>query len=512
MRRRPPVTLLVLIALSLLTLCLRPAEGRVKQRRGDVRPVRPYLVVGTGQQQCYDERGVIPVPGPGQAFHGQDAQHPGPGASYALGSGGRTVIDRNTGLTWQRSADTNGDGRLDSRDKLTFEQARTLPARLNAARFGGFNDWRLPNIKELYSLFDARGTDPSGPEMASSSGLRPFLDTKFFRFAYGDPSSVGMGGGPGGNERLIDAQYASSTQYTGWSAQGRGKVFGVNFADGRIKGYDLLGRNGEAKTFFVLCVRGNPQYGKNSFHDNGDGTVSDRATGLTWAKADSGAVLNWQQALAWVQQQNARKHLGHGDWRLPNIKELQSIVDYSRAPDATGSAAIDPVFSCTRIANEGGQPDFPYYWSSTTHANARGGNAAMYVAFGRALGWMTPSGGGPGHGHGMMGGPWLGMMGGGGFSGPPSGPGYGGPERMPGKPGGPPPGGIMPGRPVGTGALGPGAGVGSVEYRLLDIHGAGAQRSDPKAGNAADFPHGRGPQGDVLRIENYVRLVRGPGS
>ena len=70
----------------------------------------------------------------------------------------------------------------------------------------------------------------------------------------------------------------------------------------------------------------------------------------------------------------------------------------------------------------------------------------------------------------------------------------------------------MPGRPVGTGALGPGAGVGSVEYRLLDIHGAGAQRSDPKAGNAADFPHGRGPQGDVLRIENYVRLVRGPGS
>jgi hypothetical protein len=42
----------------------------------------------------------------------------------------------------------------------------------------------------------------------------------------------------------------------------------------------------------------------------------------------------------------------------------------------------------------------------------------------------------------------------------------------------------------------------------LDVHGAGAQRSDPKAGNPADFPKGRGPQGDAIRIYNYVRLVR----
>ena len=51
--------------------------------------------------------------------------------------------------------------------------------------------------------------------------------------------------------------------------------------------------------------------------------------------------------------------------------------------------------------------------------------------------------------------------------------------------------------------------LGFGEYLLLDVHGAGAQRSDPKTGNPADFPHGRGPQGDVIRINNYVRLVRG---
>jgi len=48
----------------------------------------------------------------------------------------------------------------------------------------------------------------------------------------------------------------------------------------------------------------------------------------------------------------------------------------------------------------------------------------------------------------------------------------------------------------------------AMELKLLDVHGAGAQRSDPKIGNPADYPHGRGPQGDVVRIKNLVRLVR----
>ena len=47
------------------------------------------------------------------------------------------------------------------------------------------------------------------------------------------------------------------------------------------------------------------------------------------------------------------------------------------------------------------------------------------------------------------------------------------------------------------------------ERELLDVHGAGSQRSDPKVGDASRFPYGRGPQGDVIRIENYVRCVRG---
>jgi len=56
---------------------------------------------------------------------------------------------------------------------------------------------------------------------------------------------------------------------------------------------------------------------------------------------------------------------------------------------------------------------------------------------------------------------------------------------------------FSPGRPASGGGAG-----------LTDVHGAGCQRSDPKSGSAADFPKGRGPQGDVVRIYNFVRLVR----
>ena len=380
----------------------------------------PYAVADTGQTKCYDATTEIACPSAGQAFSGQDAQVQGNQPSYTLSSDGMTVYDNVTGLTWQRSPDTNGDGSIKASDKLTWSQAQARPAALNAARYGGYSDWRLPTIKELYSLIDLRGTDPS-VSGTDTSGLTPFINTVYFQFAYGDTSA---------GERVIDSQYASSTLYVG----NTGLLFGVNFADGRIKGYGLT-LNGAAKTFFVICVRGNTSYGANSFVANGDQTVTDNATGLMWSKADSGAGMNWESALAWVQTQNAANYLGHNDWRLPNVKELQGIVDYTRSPATTGSAAINVIFNATAITNEAGQSDYPFYWAGTTHASADGsGTAGAYVAFGRALGYMN--------------GAWV------------------------------------------------------------DVHGAGAQRSDPKSGDPADWPTGNGPQGDAIRINNYVRLVR----
>jgi hypothetical protein len=405
------------------SLCWAQAEPR-----GEL--TLPYCVVDTGQTSIFSDQGqLLKTPKPSEPFFGQDAQYQGPAPKYTRSADGLTVDDRNTGLIWQRSPEVNGDGVLNPNDKLTWAQAQSRPAALNAARFGGYSDWRLPTIKELYSLIGFQGVDPS-PFAADAASLTPFIDTKYFEFVYGDTRF---------GERVIDSQYASSTVYVHEARRGATKLFGVNFADGRIKGYGMLMPGGGEKPFYVLCVRGNQGYGKNLFKDNGDGTIADEATGLTWAKDDSRKGLNWEDALAWTQARNQENYLGHNDWRLPNAKELQSIVDYTRCPDTTHSAAIDPVFTCTRIANEAGQEDFPCYWTGTTHGTSSG-RTAVYISFGRSLGYMF--------------GQWR------------------------------------------------------------DVHGAGSQRSDPKSGDPANFPQGRGPQGDAIRIHNFVRLVRSidPGS
>jgi len=385
-------------------------------------------VVDTGQDRCFDSAGEMACPPAGSLFYGQDAQHAGRRLSYAVHGDG-TVTDLNTGLMWTQSPDLNGDGRIDYDDKLTFADAL---AHAGEVRVGGYDDWRLPTIHELYSLMDFRGVDISGPPGSWSDTRRPFLDTDAFDFGYGDTSA---------GEREIDAQFATSTLYTSTTMDGNTTMFGVNFADGRIKGYPAgsLGAGPGLKGYYVLFVRGGEGYGQGDFADHGDGTVTDRATGLMWSKDDSGRGMDWPEALAWVQDRNAEAYLGHDDWRLPNAKELQGLVDYTRSPDATGSAAIDPVFAVTAIVNEAGQTDYPMFWTSTTHATTSGdpGAYAAYIAFGRAMGY---------------------------FNG-----------------------------------------------RWQDVHGAGAQRSDPKVGDAGDWPRGHGPQGDAIRIDNFVRLVRDAG-
>ena len=196
---------------------------------------------------------------PGNAFFGQDAFYQGFQPSYR-DHGDGTVSDLNTGLMWQKG--------FESGDKLTFREAH---AAARSSRLGGHDDWRLPTIKELYSLIDFNGNSRARPPV-------PYINTRFFEFRFGDEAA---------RERLIDAQYMSCTEYVGRTMRGNATVFGVNFADGRIKGYPRdIGPRGPMRQF-VRLVRGNPAYGKNQFVDDHDGTVSDLATGLMWAKDDS---------------------------------------------------------------------------------------------------------------------------------------------------------------------------------------------------------------------------------
>src|SRR3990172_11418815 len=330
-----------------------------------------YVVVDTGQTTFYDNSKTISIPQPGEPFFGQDAQYNGTQHSYQ-NNGDGTVTDLVTGLMWQKSPDTNGDGVINYSDKMFFDDAKAYAASFHLA---GYNDWRLPTIKELYSLIMFSGAE-ANPDATSTAGLVPFIDTNYFNFAYGDLSS---------GERIIDAQYATSTIYVSTTMTGDRTLFGVNFADGRIKGYPADRSIG--KKYYVLYVRGNTAYGTNAYVDNGDGTITDNATGLIWMKNDNGATFSWENALSYAE---GLEYAGYTDWRLPNAKELQSIVDYARSPATTSSAAIDPLFNCTQITNEAGQTDCPYYWSGTAFSSLTptNGTWAVYLSFGRAMGYM----------------------------------------------------------------------------------------------------------------------------
>ena len=88
------------------------------------------------------------------------------------------------------------------------------------------------------------------------------------------------------------------------------------------------------------------------YTDNEDGTVTDNVTGLIWPQTNDDTTRNWEAALSYCE---GLVFADVSDWRLPNIRELESIVDI-----ALENPAIDSPFSGT---------DSSYYWSSTTYVS-----------------------------------------------------------------------------------------------------------------------------------------------
>lgn len=117
----------------------------------------------------------------------------------------------------------------------------------------------------------------------------------------------------------------------------------------------------------------------SNFTDNGDGTVTDTTTGLTWMRCSEGqtwdqasglcagtaATYTWQGALQLAQSIDSNGgYAGHSDWRVPNIKELNSIVE-TQCTDPAINTSIFPV-----------TPSSGTYWSSSPYGKIAG-NAWM---------------------------------------------------------------------------------------------------------------------------------------
>ncbi len=306
-----------------------------------------FTLTDTGQDVFYDEEGnEISTPGESDDYYGQDAQYTGVEPSFE-DNGDGTVTDLNTGLMWQQTPDFERHNYYDAFDYV------------DELEIGGYTDWRLPTIKELYSIIYSNGSlDPD-----DTDNSQPYLYDEYFDFEYVEGMSYA-------------GQYWSSTLYVKGALQNTSieGAFGFNFADGHIKSYEtglyFDGSEGvDDPGCFVRAVRGEENvYGVNDFVNNGDGTVTDNATGLMWQQEDDGNSYDWKAALAYAASSELA---GYTDWRVPNTKELQSIVDY----DKTTFPAIDEdYFVCTDTDS--------WFWSSTTQGDYK--YTACYLAFGKA--------------------------------------------------------------------------------------------------------------------------------
>jgi Protein of unknown function (DUF1566) len=137
-------------------------------------------------------------------------------------------------------------------------------------------------------------------------------------------------------------------------------------------------------TLLALSLVTMAQLACAGFSDNSDGTVTDLSSKLMWQQctAPAGgtncatgtpATYYWDNALAYC---NGLVLAGYIDWRLPNIKELHSIVDATKTSDPTISTTYFPATPAS---------DF---WSSTTFSGTTG--YAWYVPFSIGLTMTSP--------------------------------------------------------------------------------------------------------------------------
>lgn len=154
----------------------------------------------------------------------------------------------------------------------------------------------------------------------------------------------------------IDTGYFPNT-VTGWYWSGVESKFTLTSGRFRVVSF-YYGEDGlsydASRVRLVRSGTGiNPNIAESTptsrFTFNGGGVVTDNITGLMWKRclegcafSDSGTpdnylddtctgvgtAMNWQAALNWAQTANGMGDSGHNDWRVPNLKELKSIVDY----------------------------------------------------------------------------------------------------------------------------------------------------------------------------------------
>lgn len=333
----------------------------------------PAQLPGTGQTGCYDEDGnTIACANTGLDGDIQ-AGIPLPNPRLTDNNDG-TLTDNLTGLIWLKNPSsfiywlygpTNDNG-------VTWLKALALANQLSSGSCCGLNDgskagdWRLPNINELKSLLDYTVSLPT---------LSPYIFSYLCPgFVFCDPgnywSSTPALTNATGQRWVVALGDGSTTSDDGYySTQW---VWPVR--DGSGKRSIHLPKTGVTSSFGDRddgALQKGVAWPNNRFTKNGNGTVTDNLTGLIWLK-DAGCfagpyVDGYKIGMIWTDAIAAANRLANkdcglsdgskaGDWRLPNVNELQSLIDYSQVYPAL---PMDQPFTDVWWDN---------YWSSTSYA------------------------------------------------------------------------------------------------------------------------------------------------
>jgi len=304
-------------------------------------PNRRKTIVGclrTGQITCHDTNGhLIDCTGSGQdAAFRKGVSWP----SQRFEVRDHTVTDQLTGLVWAKNANM-------AEFPLTWKEAIGYVAAMNRDHAFGFSDWRLPNRRELRSLMSHQTRKPALPEG------HPFTD--LFSGWYWTSTTAAVNTAFAWYIHMEGARmfYGHKEQFfMVWPVRGKGN--NILPATGQTECYDATGErisctgSGQDGAFRWGSPWPEPRF------EAAESGFLDRLTNLCWhGSADlSGRLSTWEEAFEAVTDLN-RGHGGTAPWRLPNINELESLVDCG-----THSPAL-PHGHPFRDVREG-------YWSSTT--------------------------------------------------------------------------------------------------------------------------------------------------
>ncbi len=318
----------------------------------------------TGQTKCYDTSGTeIACAGTGQDGEIRaGVAWPNPRFSD---NGDGTLTDRLTGLIWLKDANCFGQQSwTGSLDKIADFNAH--PGNYSCLNYtASYADWRLPNIIEIESLIN-----PEAPSPYTWLNSKGFLNVQY-NWYWSSTSRAYTVSIPSADSAWTVSMMA------GWvnslaKEPGEGiylwPVRAGQFGAANSSYPANLWKTGQ-KTSYYSGDDGSIQAGvswpSDRFTDIGDGTVADNLTGLVWTKNSSTPLLDacpvgtmpWQEALDLIACLNANSYLGYKDWRLPNRKELFSLIDYSQSYPALPNG--HPFTNINIMSNN-------RYWASTS--------------------------------------------------------------------------------------------------------------------------------------------------